>query len=238
MTLLGGYTTAAKFYFTPKRRKFELSSLSRKWRQRRGVARWNGGSGGIEHHRKKCVITGDPHDINHALFAECGHCACIGGIADALITMQLITERVEHLFVSRHFLRTSSVSDGLDDVGRESTLQGELIVRVPLVVLGPVARGDENGELAQTRWQHAVESQVVTHRACAIHHLGTAQQRHERTGDAGFSRRGEFRDRLLLRLRLLALGNRRQAILRANSHRPSCEAKGQSNSAARHRTSP
>ena len=70
--------------------------------------------------------------------------------------------------------------------GLQPALLRERRVRVPLVVLRPLARGDENRELAQPRRQHALEAQVVAHRPGAVHHLGTAQQRPERPDTSAF----------------------------------------------------
>ena len=66
--------------------------------------------------------------------------------------------------------------------------------------------------------QHALEAEVVAHRARAVHHLGAAEKRHERPADARVARGAEFLDRLLLRLGHLLGGNRRHAILRIEAH--------------------
>ena len=92
------------------------------------------------------------------------------------------------------------------------------MVRVPLVGLGPVARRDEDGELAQPRGQRALEAQVVAHRARAAHHFRTPEERHEWAGDVGVARGGKFLDRLTLSVGQPIGGNGRHPILCVYRH--------------------
>ncbi len=88
------------------------------------------------------------------------------------------------------------------------------MVGVPLVLLRPAPRRQQDHELAQPRRQRALEPEIVAHRARAAHHLRAAQQRHERTRDVDRARGLEFLDRLLLRIGQPVRRNRRHPVLR------------------------
>src|SRR4029453_14808681 len=106
-----------------------LKLLPGKWREARCVASRHGGSRGVEDHGQQRVIPGDADDVDHALLAKGGDGARVSGVADALISMQLVAEGVQHVFVGGHFLGPASFGNRLDDVRRESSLERQLIVR-------------------------------------------------------------------------------------------------------------
>src|SRR4029450_10353312 len=85
-----------------------LKLLPGKWREARCVASRHGGSRGVEDHGQQRVIPGDADDVDHALLAKGGDGARVSGVADALISMQLVAEGVQHVFVGGHFLGPAS----------------------------------------------------------------------------------------------------------------------------------
>jgi hypothetical protein len=68
----------------------------------------------------------------------------------------------------------------LRDLGLQARLLGQGTMRLPFVVLAPLARGDEDGELVEARRDRALEAQIIAHRLGAQHHLGASQHRRER----------------------------------------------------------
>jgi hypothetical protein len=86
-------------------------------------------------------------------------------------------------------------------------------VRVPLVVLRPLPRGEQDDEFAQPWRQRAAIAHVVAKRARPRHRLRTAEQRDEGTGNVDRACRLELLDRRLLGRRQLIRGNRRHAVL-------------------------
>jgi len=73
-------------------------------------------------------------------------------------------------------------------------------MRLPFVVLSPLARRDENGELVEARRDRALEAQVVAHRLGAQHHLRAAQHCRERPAHGIAPPFSELGGRLLLRV--------------------------------------
>ena len=176
---------------------------------------------GIQHHGEQRVVAGNADRVNDALLPERLQHACVGGVADGLVLMQLGAEIVEDLLVFGHPLRPAPFGDGAGDVLAQAGLERELIVRVPLVVLRPVARGDQDRELAQARREDALEAQVVAHRARPVHDLGAAEQRHERPARRSALRAARNSSTACCcASRHLLRRNRRQAILGGCSHRP------------------
>ncbi len=84
---------------------------------------------------------------------------------------------------------------------------------VPFVVLCPLAGGDQDGELAQHAPDRGVEPQVVAHRPRVVHQLRAVHHRFERTEHRHLARCLEVLGRLLLLVRVLFRGNRRQPFL-------------------------
>ena len=71
---------------------------------------------------------------------------------------QLRAEVIQRFLILRHAARSAAVADRLGDLRIEATLDRERIMRVPLVRLRPLPRGDENDGLGETRRQGAVEA--------------------------------------------------------------------------------
>ena len=149
------------------------------------------------------------------IFAD-GVRAC--GVAHALVALQLVPHAYRRRLRHRAIAFTAAFRPRSPStmLARQPPLQRERPVRVPFVTAvsigAPVSRITNS---LSRGGSELLEPQIVAHRARAAHHLGTAQQRHERAGDIGGPRRLELLDRLLLRIRQLVGRNRRHPILRA-----------------------
>src|SRR2546426_12578371 len=82
----------------------------------------------------------------------------VGGIAHELLLVQLGAEVVDRSLVVLHGRRAAPLREIRRDARRQTRLQRERVMRVPLVLRAPVARRDEDRELVQARRQRAVEA--------------------------------------------------------------------------------
>ena len=136
-----------------------------------------------------------------------------------MVAQQLHAEVVDRGLVAGEIRRPAPVGHRLDDGGVEPFTLRDRRMHVPLVVLRPVARGQQDDELAQARRQGAAEADVVADVAGAVHHLGAAEQHHERPAEAvGVAGRLELLDGGLLLRGHLVLRQRRHAVLGCCGH--------------------
>ena len=144
----------------------------------------------------------------------------VGRVAHRLVVVQLRRERVDQRLLRAHRVRPPALLDRRDDRRVEAGFQSDRRVDVPLQLLRPFPRGDQDDELAQPQGQHAAVAQVQPHVAGVGHQLGTAQERHERSEDRRLSRRQEgLGGRLLLRAECVGR-KRRQAVLGQGGQTP------------------
>ena len=128
--------------------------------------------------------------------------------------MQLHAEVVDDLLILAHSHGSTAVADGLEDLRLDPRLQRDWRVHVPLVVLGPLARGDQDDQLGQRVADGRLEAQVIAHRSRRVHQLGAAHQDLERTKDGNLAQRQELGRCLLLGVVVLLRRDRRQSVLR------------------------
>ncbi len=126
----------------------------------------------VEHHRHERVVAAGAHQVHHALLAEAGPGLGESGVAHALRFMQFAAEIVHRGLLARHALGAPPLRDGLGDARIEPRLHRHPVVREPLVLRGPVARGDEDREFVQPRRQRTAEADVLADLLRAVGQLG------------------------------------------------------------------
>jgi hypothetical protein len=91
---------------------------------------------------------------------------------------------------------------------------------LPFVILRPLPRRDQDGELVEPRRDAALEAQIIAHRLGAQHHLRTAQHDRERPAHGITPAGREFGGRLLLGIAQLVCRDFRHALLRHGVGKP------------------
>src|SRR3954471_23479374 len=81
------------------------------------------------------------------------------------VALQLDRGVVDDLLVVAHPDRTPAVADRRDDLRLDAGLRGDRRMDVPLVVLRPLPRGDEDDKLRERVADPGLVAQVVAHRA-------------------------------------------------------------------------
>src|SRR6267143_1228938 len=134
----------------------------------------------VEHHRDQRVVARHAVQVDDAALAEPLEHRLVGGVAHEFLFVQLGAEVVDGSLVVLHGRRAAPLREIRCDARRETCLQRERVMRVPLVLRAPVARRDEDREFVQARRQRAVEADVLAHPLRAVGELRAAQQRVER----------------------------------------------------------
>src|SRR5579884_3820858 len=86
--------------------------------------------------------------------------AALNAASLTFLTIHLCAEIIEGGFILLHALRPSSGAEVDEDLTVEAALDGQRIVRTPLIRLRPLAGRDHDGELAQSGRQRAVVAHV------------------------------------------------------------------------------
>src|SRR5204863_3862940 len=105
------------------------------------------GAGNIQDHGVEAVVAVYGGQVDDALLAELLQRTLVGGVADALVGVQLAAEVEHDLLVRRHACGPPAVGDSLRNLRLETCLLGQRAMRLPFVVLPPLARCDEDGQL-------------------------------------------------------------------------------------------
>src|SRR5882762_10002276 len=162
----------------------------------------------VEHHGDQRVVARHADQVDDAALAETLEHRLVGGVAHELLFVQLGAEVVDGSLVVLHGRRAAPLREIRRDARRETRLQRERVMRVPLVLRAPVARRDEDSKFVQARRQRAVEADVLAHPLHAVGELRAAQQRVERPPHAAAR---TARDLLVhLALRVVQLADRQR----------------------------
>src|SRR3954469_23560057 len=94
--------------------------------------------------------------------------------------MRLTAELVDQRLVSRGG-RVAPLADRLDHGAVEARLARKLLVYEPFMLAGPLARGDEHGQLDQLLRQLALPAQLLAQRLQMLGDRRVVQERDERS---------------------------------------------------------
>lgn len=114
----------------------------------------------VHDHGKPSVVTNDADHVDHALFAKFAEGSGISGVADTSVAMEFIAKVVDGGLLIGHPGRALARSQCFGNFGTEPVLDRDGDVGVPLRILRPLPRRDENSELAELRRQHGLELQI------------------------------------------------------------------------------
>ena len=105
----------------------------------------------------------------------------VSGIADTVIAVKFVAKVVDGLLALVHPGRALTRGERRGDFGTDSGFFGNGDVRVPLRILRPLPRRDENHEFTEFRRQHGLELQVFPQDFGGCHDIRAAQKRQERS---------------------------------------------------------
>jgi hypothetical protein len=148
------------------------------------------------------------------VLAEPGHGAGVGTVGDAVVVVQFAAELVDDFLVVGHLLGAPAFRNRLNHLVRQTSGARVRGVHVPLVLLGPAARLQDDRELAERARQCVAEAEISAHLRGVDHQLRAAAERHERTEDLLHALDAKFGGGLLLRLGLSFGRDRGEAVLR------------------------
>src|SRR2546422_898537 len=167
----------------------------------------------VHHHRNRSEIADQTQHVDHALLAESIDRAAVSRVADAAGPEQLVAEVIRGLLVIGHAVRAMPLGNRVRDAAIEAGFQRQRVMDAPFELLRPLARDDQHHEFAQPGLQRALVAQVFAHFLKAVHQLGAAQQRNERSAHAAARPGSELCGSLFLRWRHALGRQRRHAVL-------------------------
>src|SRR5258707_8113098 len=170
--------------------------------------------GRIHYNRQKIVVSDYAEKIDDALLAELGDGTAVGRVADALGAQNFRGRIVCCFFVLGHAHGTTAIGDGIGYLAPQTLLQCDRIVRVPFVLLRPLARRDQDHHLVKAGTKRTLETQIVAHSFGAQHDLWAANQRNEWSPNRIATPLREFLGGFPLSVGELVHRDRRHSILR------------------------
>src|SRR5438445_4473772 len=137
-----------------------LLRLLQKWQRRLAAAR-DGRAVHVQNHRDQYVITVDGDQVHYTLLTELFDRGLEGDVADGVLVVQLVREIVDDGFVLLHARGAPALRKLVRYRGAQASLQREAVVRIPLVLRGPVARRHHDREFFQALRQRALEADLL-----------------------------------------------------------------------------
>src|SRR5712691_9580012 len=157
-------------------------------RQRRLAAARDGCAVHVQNHRDQHVITVDGDQVHYTLFTELVDRGLEGGVADGVLVVQFVREVVDDGLVLLHVRGTPVLRKVFRDSRVQSRLQREAVMRMPLVLRGPVARRHQNREFIQARRQRAPEPDLLAQLPKPLGERRAAEVYIERAADGACAR--------------------------------------------------
>ena len=152
-------------------------------RQRRPTR--DGGAVHIQHHGHQHVIAIGGDQVHHALLAKAAEHPVVSRIADPRGAVQFVAKVVNRGFFGAHGRGALALGNGGGDGWFQTGLQSQAVVGVPLILRGPLAGGDQNGQLGEFGTQGAFEADVRAHFLQMVAQLRAAQEHIERAAQGG-----------------------------------------------------